>query len=145
MMIKTQHVALQTSNRRYSIAMIQLKIDIVSALDQWNIFKISSNRVAEFCKVKMDVKNKQLDFVSCNFGLKTYLWFNETRVARLFDFEITRFQKTQKMSYQIVLHSVQLLLLTVKLVMTIQNKNGHRTYSFTDQNCSGKMTITYCR
>lgn len=26
--------------------------------------------MAEFCKVKMDVKNKQLDFVSCNFGLK---------------------------------------------------------------------------
>lgn len=40
------------------------------------------------------------------------------------------------MSYQIVLHSVQLLLLTVKLVMTIQNKDGHRTYSFTDQNGS---------
>ena len=51
-------------------------------------------------------------------------------MARLFDFEITRFQKTQKMSYQIVLHSVQLLLLTVKLVMTYPEQKWSQNILF---------------
>ena len=51
-------------------------------------------------------------------------------MARLFDFKITRFQKTQKMSYQIVLHSVQLLLLTVKLVMTYPEQKWSQNILF---------------
>ena len=53
---------------------------------------------------KMDVIKWQLNFVSCNFGLK--LISNRTCAARSFDFEITRM-----ISDQIAPHSVQLPLL----------------------------------
>ena len=44
--------------------------------------------------------------MSCNFGLKSYLWFQIELALRSFDFEITRM-----ISDQIALHSVQLPLL----------------------------------
>ena len=58
------------------------------------------------CNFKMVVIKWQLNFVSCNFGLKSHLISNQTRATRKFDFEITRM-----ISDQIILHSVQLLLL----------------------------------
>jgi len=53
----------------------------------------------KFCDFKMDLIKWQLNFMSSNFGLKSYLWFQ-------IDFEITRM-----ISDQIALHSVQLPLL----------------------------------
>ena len=62
----------------------------------------SKFKAIKLCYFKMDLIKWQLNFGSCNFGLKS----NRTRAARSFDFEITRM-----ISDQIAFHSVQLPLL----------------------------------
>ena len=62
----------------------------------------------KICNFKMDVIKGKLNFAYCNFGLKSYLWFqNVTCAARSFNFGM------RMILDQIALHSVQLPLLGI--------------------------------
>ena len=73
----------------------------------------------------MGVIKWQLNFVSCNFGLKSYLWFQIERALVWFDFEITHI-----ISDQIELHSDQLPLLIIALSASFFRENFGSPFSF---------------
>ena len=64
----------------------------------------------KLCDFKMDLIKWKLNFGSCNFGLKSYLWF---QIAHKISDQIAL--HSVQLPLWIVLHSVQLLLLIRKL------------------------------